>query len=134
MQQSCLKRSEHVLQPRSAKQPINLVAERLQYFSIQGGRAPAVWMDAITRFGSPSDAAYFENREPLRDERQDPIGKVDLSQDRVEFLHPPGLFIRTKQRHCRRERVIKCWYGARDDVDQRLDRRDHDKTVPQTAA
>src|SRR5215468_11361932 len=55
---------------RQAAHPILLTAERLQYFSIQGGRAPAVWMDAITRFGSPSDAAYFENREPLRDERR----------------------------------------------------------------
>src|SRR5262249_54071913 len=36
---------------------------------------------------------------------------VDLSQERVEFLHPPGFFIRAKERHCRRERVIKCWYA-----------------------
>lgn len=28
-------------------------AERLQQFSVQRGRTPAVWMDARTRFGSP---------------------------------------------------------------------------------
>src|SRR5215467_5259845 len=31
----------------------------------------------------PFDAAYFQNREPLRDERQDSIGKVGLSQEGV---------------------------------------------------
>jgi hypothetical protein len=79
---------------------------------------------------APFDTAYFQNRQLLRDKREDPIGKIRLSLERIELFYPPGFFIGAKKTAYGGERAVRRWYSARDNIDERSRRRDHEETVP----